>query len=418
VAAVASAAGRNVVLGELIRIGIDPSRRDKYNKSASFYASRNGHKEAVELLHAAGARVNDSSLQEAAREGHEEIIRFLLANGHRADFPSGLHADGVFGRTALEELCLKSAPREDVQDWKKRMHQCIKQLLPDKGTEVEKTGGKSIIHFAVENSNPLPVTRAILDFPAIWECINGPVHLFQDDGEGYFYSPTKYVEHFCTTARPETKAQLISLLRENKCEDKFYAHTVIQPKGAVGLPEDIAFAVDKQKRADHEHSEAIKRQKDLVARQRATDAEDYQRRTATDKERHEQLMRAQREREDGEKAIAQRKQATARTHAQELERARQAAVTEESRLRVQAMREEAARRKDIQDAQQASELHHKRNLAKQEYAAMETRMNMESQIIAERDRASRVEAARVMDLLSKREATAKYEAQLRASRSG
>lgn len=302
-----------------------------------------------------------------------------------------------------------------MDDWKKRMHECIKQLLPKKGDEVGKTGGKTIIHFAVENLNPLPVTRAILDFPAVWESINGPVHLFQD-GEEYFYSPTKYVEHFCAAATPQTRAALISLLRENKCEDKFYAHTVIQPKGAVGLPEAIAFAVDKQKRADHEHSEAVKRQKDLVARQRATDAEDHHRRTAADKERHERLMRAQREREEDEKAIAKRKQAASRSAAQELERDRQAAVKEESRLRVNAMHEEATRRHEIQDAQQAAELRHKQNLANQEYAAMKLRLDMESQIISDRDRASQAEAARVMEVLKARRATAEYEANQRASR--
>jgi hypothetical protein len=405
------------VLGELIRIGIDPSRRDKYDKSASFYASRNEQKKAVELLHAAGARINDSSLQEAAREGHFEIVEFLLANGHRADFPSGLHANGIFGRTALEELCLNSSPGKDVDDWKLRMHQCIKQLLPDDGTEVEKSGGKTMLHLAVENVNPLPVTRAILDFPPVWENVNHPIHLFQDD-QGYFYSPTKYVESFCTAASPETRKQLVSLLRANKCEDKFYAHTVIQPRGAVGLPEDIAFAVDKQKRADHEHAEAIKRQNELAARKRAIEAEDYQRKLAKDKERHDLLMRQQRAQEENEKQMAHRKQETARSHAQELESARQSALMEENRLRLHVMREEASRRKEIQDREQAAELNHKHNLATQEYTVMEQKMALEQRMISDRDKASRKEAERIMDILEKREATARYETQQRMKTNG
>ena len=265
-----------------------------------------------------------------------------------------------------------------------------------------------MLHLALENADPLPITRAILEFPAVWENINHPVHRFRDS-RGYFYSPTKYIEHFCTTANPNTRTQLVSLLRANKCEDNFYAHTVTQPHGAIGLPEDIAFAVDKQNRADHEHAEEIKRQKDLAARKRAIEAEDYQRQLATDKERHNLLMRQQREQESNEQEIARRKQAMARAHAQEIERERQSALMEENRIRLQAVREEASRRKEIQDMEQAAELSHKRNLASQEYSAMEQR------IIHEREQASRNEAQRVIDILKKREATAKYEAQQRAA---
>ena len=265
-----------------------------------------------------------------------------------------------------------------------------------------------MLHLALENS--LPVTRSLLDFPAVWENINHPIHLFQDS-QGYFYSPTKYVEFFCTGTSPETREQLISLLLAKKCADKYYAPTVKQPQSAVGLPEDIALAVDKQRRADHEHSEALKRQADLASRSRIIEAEDHKRKLTTDKEKHDLLMRQQREQEDGEKQMAQRKQAMARSDAQELQRERQAAIKEENRLRQQALSEEASRRKAIQE----SELTHRRNLASEEYSAMQSRVALEQQLINERDKANKREVALFMDLLSRRESTAKYEAQQRAA---
>jgi len=411
---IASAAGRATVLKRIIEIGIDLTLRDAWEKSPSFYAAGNGHKEGIEILHDAGIRVNDGSLHEAAREGHFEIVELLLANGHRADFPSSLHTYEDVGITALEELCLFSAPGEDLNEWKKKLHSCIKQLLPSKGTDVGKSGGKTLLHFALQNSNPLPVTRAILEFPAVWENLNHPVHLYRDS-EGYFYSPTKYVEYFVTSASPEVQAQLISLLHANKCDDKFYAHTVQQPAGAVGLPDDIALAVDKQNRADHAHAEEIKRQKEIAERKRAIEAEDYERQIATDKERHELIMRQQREQEASERDIAERKHNMMRSQAQKMERERQTALAEENRIRLQAAREEAAHRQEMREREQAAELNHKRSIAQQEYQALEQKMAMEQRIISEREHAGQVEARRVSEMLEKRKQTAHYEAQQRAA---
>jgi hypothetical protein len=391
--------------------------RDSYDFSPSFYASRNGHKETVGLLHSAGARINNSSLHEATREGHWKIVEFLLASGHRADFPSALYANGIFGRTALEEACLNAKSSKDTDDWKERIYQCIKMLLPSKGAEAGKTGGKTMLHMALENTEPLLITHILLQFPVVWEHFNHPVHLHRDE-EAYYYSPTKYVEHFCTGHNLQTQRALITLLKANKCEDKFYAHTVEQPEGAVGIPEDIAFAVHKQKRADHDHQEAIKRQRDLAERKRVIEAEDHQRRIAVDKERHEAIMRQQREQEEDEKQMAQRKQATARAHAQELAQERQAALVEENRTRHQAMSEESKQRQAIQAIAQSSELHHKQALANQEYSTLKQKLELEKQIASERERTARKEAEVVRGILHDRERTVKYEASMRAQGSG
>lgn len=408
---IASAGGRCDVLKRLFELGADPSKLDSYGHSASFYATRNGHKEAVELLHANGAKLNDSSLQEAAREAHHEIVEFLLGKGHRIDFPSGLHADEAAGRTPLEELCLHAAPGENVDDWEKGIYRCIEQLLPKKVDDAKRPDGKTMLHLAFANQNPVPITRVLLDFPFFWENINHQVFLFRNP-DGLFYSPTKYVEAYRAAANPETQ-ELLNLLRAKKCVDKFYAHTVLQPDGAIGLPEEIAAAVDKKKRADYAHDEAIKHQTELASRQRAIQAEDYQRKLTRDKERHDLIMRQQREQEEGDKAVAARRHAAARSQAQELAQQRQQAVMEESRMKQQALAEEMSRRNAMQESEQAAELRHKRNLASQEYSDLQSRLQLEQQLAHARDDGARRVAEREYGVLNHRRETAKYEADQR-----
>jgi hypothetical protein len=409
---VSSAGGFCTILKRLIELGIDPSRPDSSGRTASFYASRNGHKDVIELLHGAGAGVNDGSLQEAAREAHPLIVESLVSKGHRIDFPSGLHADHVAGRTAIEELCLYATPAEDLDNWWSRIHKCLEQLLPATELGTGRSDGKTLLHLALENANPLPVTQALLEFPSIWESVNDPKYIFRDH-QGYSYSPTKYVEHFCTAAGPETAQQLLGLLRAKKCNDKFYAHTINQPDGAVGLPEDIALAVDKQKREDYEHAQAVTRQQDLAARNRAIEAENYQRKLASDKERHKLIIAQHNKQEQSERDMALRKQALALEHARELQRSKEAALVSENSLKDQGLRAEATLRMSMKNSEQSSEIKHRANLASQETAALQARMALERVMIMERDQASSREADIVIDLLNRRVTTANHELQQR-----
>jgi hypothetical protein len=382
--------------------------------SPTFYASRNGHLDAVKILHTAGGKGNDGSLQEASREGHPNIVEFLLSSGHRADYPSSLHADttGNFGRTALEELCLHSTPGGDIETWNVNVHKCIDQLLPRDVKAVHKTDGKTMLHLAVENCNPFPVTRAMLDFTAVWEHINHSTYMFRDTN-GYYYSLTKYVELLIPNTNAETRHELISLLRNKKCNDKFFAHTVEQPAGAIGLPEDVALAVDKQKRADHEHAEAKRRQDEMFARQRTAEAEDYQRRQQKDKERHDNLLRQQREQEAASEEIARRKHNLAQAQATEAHAQRQAAVEEERRIRDRARQEEESHRYQMQQKAHANELQHMQNLQNQEIAALKEKRDLEVRMANERHSANQNEFAIMNDLFERRKATARYEREQR-----
>jgi hypothetical protein len=303
----ASKTGRNKVLNRLIELGGDITHQDCDKNAALFYASRYGHKETVALLIQANAKNDDGSLHEAAREAHPEIIELLLENGHRPDYPSAIHSEGQFGRTALEELCLKT--KSGATDWQKRIHQSIRQLLPSRLEDITQSGGKTMLHLALENEDSETITRELLSFPIIWENINDSIHLYQD-GLGLVYSPTQYVELLFRQSEPDKCRRLITLLRANKCKDRLYAYTVEQPEGAIGLPADVAEAVNKQKRADHEQREDLKRRVEIAAQQRAIELENYERSLKLAKERHVLLMWQLKEQENAQKQMAQNTQAS------------------------------------------------------------------------------------------------------------
>lgn len=372
----------------MIEIGVDISHHDKDEHSALFYASRGGHVETAELLTQAGAKGDDGSLHEAAREAHPQVIELLLANGHRVDFPSAIHAEGLFGRTALEELCLNATPGTD--DWQKRIRQSIGLLLPATVAEITQSGGKAMLHLALENEHSVAVTRELLAFPAVWENINHSIYLYKDT-QGYVYSPTKYAELLLGADNEKKCQQLTKLLRARKCKDRFYAHTVVQPEGAVGLPEDVAEAVNKQKRADHEQREELKRRDAIAVHQRAIEAEDYERNLKLAKERHNLLMRQLKEEEHAEKQVATNKQAMAVRHAQELQRERQDALRAENKIRLEGADEEGARRRRNAASEQQAELTHQGNLLRSQNAALKSKLDNEQQIINARAAAARKE---------------------------
>ncbi|KUJ18859.1 uncharacterized protein LY89DRAFT_683707 [Mollisia scopiformis] len=411
----ASAAGQNSTLERLIKLKFDLTHRDWEDHSPLFFASRNGHLETARILIEAGAAGNDGSLHEAAREAHPELITLLLANGHRDDYPSSVHADGDFGRTPLEELCQNAT--SGTENWPKRVHASIAQLFSAQVANIPKSGGKTMLHLALENRNsPIDVTRELLSFPSVWEKINDPVYLYTDE-QGYVYSPTKYVELLFSLEDPEKCTALTKLLKARKCKDRFYAHTVDQPPGAVGLPEEVAEAVNKQKRADHEQREELKRREEVAARQRALDDVDHVRNQASLREKHQLTMRQLKEQEDTERQVAQDKQILAVRHAQELQRKRQEALAAENRIRVEGVAEEAAHRRANTDREQASEISHRRALDSMERSAQQAKYAAEQSLISIRDSASREEFRRQKELCDIKDASARYQAQQRAQHS-
>jgi ankyrin repeat protein len=232
---VAAREGRSEIVSALLSRGADPSIRDKWNRSALFYASSKSAISSVQELAAKSPR-NDGSLHEASRCLEVDAVKVLIQHGHGANFPSRLHQ----GRTPLGELCLHA--EASTRQRCSQLRSLIRILL-DNGADVhfKARNEKSSIILALDNEHSaLQVTEALLD-TEVWETINDERHI--QHISGLTYSPLSYVEHTnCTPAKP----QLLDLLRDKACTPRFHSSTADQPQGATGIPPPIAALVAQQ----------------------------------------------------------------------------------------------------------------------------------------------------------------------------
>ncbi|KAF1929347.1 ankyrin [Didymella exigua CBS 183.55] len=289
---VAARESRGDIIQALLERGADPSHRDKWARSALFYASSRSAMSIVQAL-APTALKDDGSLHEAARCLHVDAVSVLIQHGHSPNFPSRLHE----GRTPLGELCLHAEPATGQQ--RSRVQHLIRLLL-DYGADplFRIRNEKSSILLALDNPHgALDITEALLE-TEVWETINDEKHAYHSSG--LTYSPISYVEHISTLHRATIKPKLIGLLRDKGCVPRFYSSTADQPTGAIGIPPSILRLVDLQK----EHILALKH------------AEDSHEHTRTLEETtHRDLLRRKREAQDADLAA----QSAAQAHWQSLE---------------------------------------------------------------------------------------------------
>lgn len=257
-----------------------------------------------------------------------------------------------------------------------------------------------MLHLALDNENSVAA--------AVWENINDPIYLYQDD-QGHVYSPNKYVELILKIDTAKSQ-QLMTLLRAKKCQDRFYADTIIQPDGAVGLPEEVEVAVNKQKRADHDHREAMKRRAEVAAHQKVVEAEEHERNQIPMKDRHRLLMEQLKEQEKNEKQISRDKQRVA----QELARQRQEALNNESKLKLKAMDDEGQHRRAAVKQEYDAELARRYDMEKYERACPQSRLVAERELILDRENASKAEVNRQINLCDLNNKSATHQANERA----
>ncbi|KAM0276941.1 hypothetical protein ACHAQH_006226 [Verticillium albo-atrum] len=288
-------------------------------------------------LLAAGASRNDGSLQNAARELNLAAVQVLVEYGHDPDFPSHLHD----GRSALGELCLHGAASGDMTTVREKQIEKVMNFLIDKGSDISvKCSGKSLLHLALESSDPVAMTKLLLKV-GMWKLVNKKFNLYTD-GERT-YSPTMYVAK--VMPKSDVNDQLLRLLRANRCEDVFFANRGPQPDDAIGLPDDVALQ-ERERRArlsriaseQQDHEVSIARSKELASVQA-------------------QIWANQAELED-----ARRK----RAHGEEME-----AVGDRARAEEEAFAAAMRRRKN----ERASEASHEKAMA--EASALKARQEME-----------------------------------------
>ncbi|KAJ8123267.1 hypothetical protein ONZ43_g743 [Nemania bipapillata] len=250
----------------LLLAGAEVDVTDALGNSPLSMASAIGGDLAVAMMSnllAAGASKNDGSLHNAARELNIQAMRVLVEYKHDPDFPSPLHG----GRSALAELCLHAADSAQMTLSKEKAMERTIEFLVQSGTDITiQSEGKSVLLLALESANPLTTTRVLLR-AALWKEINKTFNQY-NDGK-YTMGPTMYVQRVLPDS--DNKAELLRLLRSNRCIDVYYANSGPQPVDSVGVPshiqreeEERRARLDRVQRDNEQHTLAIQRNKELA----------------------------------------------------------------------------------------------------------------------------------------------------------
>lgn len=264
--------GRSAIVKRLIEANADTYARDIHDRSALFYASREGDLDAVNALLKRQFKQNDGSLHEAARNLHSQVVAALIKSKFEANYPSTCEHEG---RTPLQELAYRCDGTRPATD----MEKTIMALDKGKADNLARWRGKNALFLALENANPCAITQTLLDL-IMWQVIahkDNLVELTQRSGIKYFMSPTVYLKMGGSQANPKATARLEQLLRGKNCPDRYFAESgALQPEGAVGLPDDIAQEIksrreaqEKQKAREFEHQEKLRRQREEEDQRRA-----------------------------------------------------------------------------------------------------------------------------------------------------
>jgi ankyrin repeat protein len=399
--ALAARNGRSDIVQTLLDAGADASMRDKFNRSALYYASSVSNISTVQAL-APYALKNDGSLHEAARCLQLDIATILVKHGHSPSFPSRLHQ----GRNALSELCLNGHITTASQ--RSKVRQLISLFLDNGADPLFKVRNeKSAIILALDNAySALDILEALLE-TEIWENINDEKHLYRDSN-GLWYSPLKYVELIPSPSRAAIRQDLIDILRDKSCSPRFYSESAIQPSGAIGIPPSVARLVDRQK----EHELAIAHEK-----------ERHEHIRTLEETSHKDALRRKKEAQ----TLALSTQAATHTHTQALEQSTHDAsirrVRDAERMKrgekvawhnliMEQEHDASVRRLAIKDRDAATEL----RLIETRKAELEHRAGVERRMLKDKEEVYERNVKRQMELVRQADESAKVHARLRQDR--
>ncbi|KAI1815803.1 hypothetical protein GGS20DRAFT_305269 [Poronia punctata] len=282
----------------LLLAGAEVDVTDALGNSPLSMASSIGGDLAIAMMSnllAAGAPRNDGSLHNSARELNLRAMQVLIEYGHDPDFPSTLHG----GRSALAELCLHATDSLEVTvSTEKAMERAIEFLLRNGSDITIHSEGKSALLLALESTEPLSTTKALLR-AGFWKEINKTFNQY-NDGK-CTYSPTMYVQRVLPES--DKKADLLSLLRANRGTDIYYANSGPQPEDSIGVPshiwreeEERRARLDRIRRDGEDHELSIQRNKELAAVQAQIQAEQAELEEARRKRMHSSDLTALQER--------------------------------------------------------------------------------------------------------------------------
>ena len=221
---------RHYILSTLLDLGAQVAQQDCFNRTALFYAGRNGNISALTSLLKRKQPPNDGSLHEAARELHPDAVKMLVAAGHDIDYPSLKHG----GRNPLCELCLGCKGSDDPV----ALHDTLLECMAAKATPLQKFKGKSALFFAIDNQDPLIIVSKLIEV-CLWKYRNDPSLVFEH--RDLYYSPTMYIKKGISNQPEKAALRILELLQDASMEDRYYAkERMQQPQDAVGMPQRIA----------------------------------------------------------------------------------------------------------------------------------------------------------------------------------
>ena len=221
---------RHYILSRLLDLGARVVQQDCFERTALFYAGRNGNISALTSLLKRQPPPNDGSLHEAARELRPDAVKMLVAAGHDINYPSLKHG----GRNPLCELCRGCKGSDDPV----ALHDTLLECMAAKATPLRKFRGKSALFFAIDNRDPLIVVSKVLEV-CLWKYSNDPSLVFEY-GDLY-YSPTMYIKKGISSQPEQTALRILEVLQDASMEDRYYAkERMQQPRDAVGMPQRIA----------------------------------------------------------------------------------------------------------------------------------------------------------------------------------
>lgn len=344
-------------ISRILKEGVKVSQKDRFDRSALFYASRHEDVKALKCLLKAKPPPNDGSLHEASRRLNAGAVKLLIKAGHDPDFPSTKHE----GRTALAELCLNCDGARDPL----ALEETLEALRDGKADPMKKWLGKTPTFLALDNPDPVPVLDKLVE-KIMWKYINDENNIYEEGD--YFYSPTMYIMKVVLRGPHNQGHQLLQLLNNYGAVHRYYAKERLQqPADAQGLPAStIEFERKRQIREERlnqqieDHQRRLKRVAE-EAQQQAFIAEQ----AAIQRYRHREMDHTQafEYRQQTHDQIFQHHQ---ENHAQSLSlkqeqlRQKQIEVQESSQLKRDQLWKDEQQKAYIQQNQREKQLHFKR----------------------------------------------------------
>ncbi|KAH8747777.1 hypothetical protein F5882DRAFT_491051 [Hyaloscypha sp. PMI_1271] len=231
---------RKKIVAKLLEKQAKTSSKDFLERSALFYASRNGDLSSVKALLQAGAPVDDGSLNEAARELHDDVVKALIKKGHTVNSRSTNKEHDH--RTALEEMLLKCDGNAGLS----KIEDTLRTLTKGKLTDED-------FFMALNNPASITLVKALLKVGMKQPLMEGDLLLAVSvDKFIYSYSPTMYIRHGLSSSPVEMQDGLLAEIIGNKGVDRFNAQeTSVQPAGYTGAHPRIRLA-EEQRSYDRE----------------------------------------------------------------------------------------------------------------------------------------------------------------------